>query len=84
MPLLLKRGEAYLIPTWPMQELRLAQVKVNHLINVTNEQHTCTCGKASLSLLLLLQLVISLQALQIPYPHRLAAVPVLAVPCQQL
>ncbi len=52
--------------------------------NATKEQHTPTWGKASLGLLLLLQLVISLQALQIPDPQRLAAVPVLAVPCQQL
>ena len=50
----------------------------------TKEQHTCTWGKASLGLLLLLQLVVSLQALQIPDPQRLAAAAVLGVPCQQL
>ena len=54
--------------------------------HANKEQHTCTWGKASLGLLLLLQLVISLQALQIPDPQRLAAVlvPVLSVPGQQL
>ncbi len=30
---LLNRGEAYLIPTWLMQEQRLAQVKINQSIN---------------------------------------------------
>jgi len=30
---ILNRGEAYLIPTWLMQEQRLAQVKINQSIN---------------------------------------------------
>ena len=30
---LLHQGEAYLIPTWPMQEQRLAQVQINQSIN---------------------------------------------------
>ncbi len=35
---ILSQGEAYLIPTWLMQEQRLAQVKINQSINQSTNQ----------------------------------------------
>ena len=42
---ILSQGEAYLIPTWLMQEQRLAQVKINQSINQSINQPTKQASK---------------------------------------